>query len=718
MLFGGGAGVKAAAAAAARMSLHRVASRAARHALPSQARYRCVRSALAFAARARPFSLPTPGAAPGTATRSATRYPLASSTASSSSSSSSSSFFSTSSSSSSGIRGFFDRQLERNLEARANGSANNAAKQEQYLRELNGSNQPEAVIDRVHAGSVNTNSAGVALEYIKALARTDRLDRSTLAHLMNQNNAASGAAYGSMASSGSAQSEFWGASASDPATRAAAAAVAATSAGEPLLVRVAPPSLFQQIVRGAGTLLMIGCVIALVQYMLHRDGKDGVSSFLPGMGDAGKQVVAETTRFADVKGVPEAKGELLEVVEFLKNPGKFTALGGKLPKGVLLVGPPGTGKTLLAKAVAGEAGVPFFYASGSEFEEVFVGLGARRVRQLFEKAKAHAPCIIFLDEIDAVGQKRTMSVNGSNNRQTINQLLSELDGFEGDSGIIVVAATNFPESLDAALTRPGRFDRHVQVALPDLPARTEILQLYLDRCPTAANVDANVIARGTPGASGADLANIVNMAAVQASVENAKLVAQEHLEWAKDKVIMGPERKSAVMRPEDLKCTAYHETGHALVALMTPGSYPVHKATIMPRGQALGMVSQLPEHDVVSMSKKQILAKLDVLMGGRVAEVRFLAPACLLSFVDTDFCGRRLGCPVVGSLCARAGSSPPAWCCYLVRRRRLTSRCFARRRRRSALALSLAGRLTFFDLARIIFLFLCWHATGSIFRRG
>jgi len=586
--------------AAMRMSLHRFAGKAARHSLPTSQRYMCVRNALSATHGPRLSTWASTRLTVGASTRqqcihdrvlgdvhNVVRRAF--------------------SIGRSGEESFFAKQFSRNLESRADAAAANAAKQEQFLRELNHANKPEAVIDRVHSGTVNTNSSGVALEYIKALARTDRLDRSTLAHLMQGGE--------------SSASRSLGAEAMAAGSRGAALESAA--AGEPLLVRLEPPTLLQQMAKFALSVALIAAFVIAFQTVMSngRDGKGGLSSMLPGMGgSAGSIVVAESTRFDDVKGAPEAKADLIEIVEFLKHPQKFTSLGGKLPKGVLLVGPPGTGKTLLAKAVAGEAGVPFFYASGSEFEEVFVGVGARRIRQLFEEAKEHAPCIVFIDEIDAVGQKRTVSATSSN-RQTINQLLAELDGFEGDSGIIVIAATNFAESLDTALTRPGRFDRHVQVPLPDLSARKDILELYLDRCPIDATVNASVLARGTPGASGADLANIVNMAAVQASVENCSMVTQAHLEWAKDKVIMGPERKSAVMRPEDLKCTAYHETGHALVALMTPGSYPVHKATIMPRGQALGMVSQLPEHDVVSMSKKQLLAKLDVLMGGRVAEV-------------------------------------------------------------------------------------------------
>jgi ATP-dependent metalloprotease len=344
----------------------------------------------------------------------------------------------------------------------------------------------------------------------------------------------------------------------------------------------------------------------------------GKSSFDPKEYDAG--AISEQSRktFDDVKGCDEAKAELQEIVEYLKNPDLFTKLGGKLPKGVLLSGPPGTGKTLLARAVAGEAGVPFFYRAGSEFEEMFVGVGSKRVRQLFKAAKAKMPCIIFIDEIDAVGTSRKAFETQS--RKTLNQLLTEMDGFEQNEGIIVIAATNIPEQLDPALTRPGRFDRLVHVPNPDIGGRREILRHYLLNKPVADDVDVESIARGTSGFSGAELFNLVNMAAVQAAVSGETAISLERLEWAKDRIIMGVERKSAVLTEESKKLTAYHEAGHAVVALRTPGAMPVHKATIVPRGNALGMVTQLPDKDETSITRKQLLARLDVCMGGRVAE--------------------------------------------------------------------------------------------------
>merc|ERR1712070_405938 len=323
--------------------------------------------------------------------------------------------------------------------------------------------------------------------------------------------------------------------------------------------------------------------------------------------------------FDDIKGAKEAKEELQEIVMYLKDPDRFTRLGGKLPKGMLLMGPPGTGKTLLARAIAGEAGVPFFYSSGSEFKEMYGGVGARRMRDLFEAAKKRSPCIIFIDEIDAVGSSRQLKEQQAM-KMTLNQMLVEMDGFEQNQGIIVIGATNYADILDDALTRPGRFDRHISVPLPDIRGRKQILELYAKKTPLAKDVDLSVLARGTPGMSGAELFNLVNQAALYASVNGEKAVNMKAFEYSKDKIMMGAERKTAVISPETARMTAYHEGGHALVALKTAGADPVHKATIMPRGQALGMVMQLPSGDQTSISRKQMLAKMDVAMGGRVAE--------------------------------------------------------------------------------------------------
>jgi cell division protease FtsH len=326
--------------------------------------------------------------------------------------------------------------------------------------------------------------------------------------------------------------------------------------------------------------------------------------------------------FADVAGVDEAKEELQEIIEFLKDPQKFQKLGGRIPKGVLLMGPPGTGKTLLARAIAGEANVPFFSISGSDFVEMFVGVGASRVRDLFEQGKKHAPCIIFMDEIDAVGRHRGAGLGGGHDEreQTLNQLLVEMDGFESNEGVILIAATNRPDVLDPALLRPGRFDRQVVVARPDIRGREEILKVHVKKIPLAPDVELAILARGTPGFSGADLANLVNEAALLAARENKKFVEMKDFESAKDKVLMGVERKSLILSEEERRATAYHEAGHALVAKLIPGTDPIHKVTIIPRGRALGITQQLPMDEKHNYHREYLLNNIAILMGGRVAE--------------------------------------------------------------------------------------------------
>ena len=342
--------------------------------------------------------------------------------------------------------------------------------------------------------------------------------------------------------------------------------------------------------------------------------------------------------FDDVAGVDEAKDELQEVVDFLKDPGKFQRLGGKIPKGALLVGPPGTGKTLLARAVAGEAGVPFFSISGSDFVEMFVGVGASRVRDMFEQAKKNAPCIIFIDEIDAVGRHRGAGLGGGNDEreQTLNQLLVEMDGFEANEGIILIAATNRPDVLDPALLRPGRFDRQVVVPNPDVSGRERILRVHMKDVPLAADVNTKTIARGTPGFSGADLANLVNEAALTAARKDRRMVTQRDFEDAKDKVLMGAERRSMAMNEEEKRLTAYHEAGHAIVAMNVKMADPVHKATIVPRGRALGMVMQLPEGDRYSMKYQQMIDRIAIMAGGRVAEELIFGKENITSGASSD----------------------------------------------------------------------------------
>jgi len=371
-------------------------------------------------------------------------------------------------------------------------------------------------------------------------------------------------------------------------------------------------------------LLLIGVWIFFMRQM-QGGGKGGAFSFGKSkarmLDDANNNVT-----FADVAGCDEAKEEVTEVVDFLRDPTKFQKLGGRIPRGVLMVGPPGTGKTLLARAIAGEAKVPFFTISGSDFVEMFVGVGASRVRDMFENAKKHAPCIIFIDEIDAVGRHRGAGMGGGNDEreQTLNQMLVEMDGFEANSGVIVIAATNRADVLDKALLRPGRFDRQVSVGLPDIRGREQILNVHMRKVPISADVKADILARGTPGFSGADLANLVNEAALFAARRNKRLVEMMDFEDAKDKIFMGPERKSMVMREEERRNTAYHESGHAVIAKLMPKADPVHKVTIMPRGFALGLTWQLPEHDQISGYKDKMLEEISILFGGRIAEEIFV----------------------------------------------------------------------------------------------
>ena len=371
-------------------------------------------------------------------------------------------------------------------------------------------------------------------------------------------------------------------------------------------------------------LLLIGVWIYFMRQM-QGGGKGGAFSF----GKSKARLLdenANTVTFADVAGCDEAKEEVKEVVDFLKDPAKFQKLGGRIPRGLLLVGPPGTGKTLLAKSIAGEAKVPFFSISGSDFVEMFVGVGASRVRDMFENAKKNAPCIIFIDEIDAVGRQRGAGLGGGNDEreQTLNQMLVEMDGFETNVGVIVVAATNRPDILDAALLRPGRFDRQVYVTLPDIRGREQILNVHMRKVPLGQDVNATTIARGTPGMSGADLANLCNEAALMAARRNARVVEMRDFEKAKDKIFMGPERRSAVMDAEELKNTAYHEAGHAIVMLNLPKHDPLHKVTIMPRGRALGVTFYLPEKDRHSQDKEYMLSNIASLFGGRIAEEVFM----------------------------------------------------------------------------------------------
>ncbi|ATZ49989.1 Bcyme1 [Botrytis cinerea B05.10] len=396
--------------------------------------------------------------------------------------------------------------------------------------------------------------------------------------------------------------------------------------------------------------------ISLVVVAMMIEGFNSIVARRPGGAKADNEAKAEhqNVRFTDVHGCDEAKDELQELVDFLKNPEKFSTLGGKLPKGVLLVGPPGTGKTLLARAVAGEAGVPFFFMSGSEFDEIYVGVGAKRVRELFTAAKGKSPAIIFIDELDAIGGKRNAR-DAAYSKQTLNQLLTELDGFAQNNGVIILAATNFPELLDKALTRPGRFDRNVVVGLPDVRGRLAILKHHMQKIIASPDVNIETLASGTPGFSGAELENVINQAAVHASRAKAKAVSMLDFEWAKDKIMMGAEKRSMVISQKEKEMTAYHEAGHALVLMFTPGTDPLHKVTIMPRGSALGITFHLPAMDKYSMTLDEYESRLDVCMGGKVAEEIKYGPTKVTSGVSSDL---QTATSLAYNMVTRFGMSP------------------------------------------------------------
>lgn len=504
------------------------------------------------------------------------------------------------------------------MEQTANNNPTSATAQNAFYSALLRADMPAIVAERYQTGRYATSPA-VDATYHRALERIGQIHSDSSADLSSQ-------VKGQNLPLGSEKLQAVGqaiAASSQGAHISVARGkngVAGSGSKDAPLYVVVEESIGAAIFKWARFFLYFGLVSWLVSMVFtFAVEATGAIKKVSGVQNNEAQAQHQTVRFSDVHGCDEAKEELQELVEFLKAPERFSSLGGKLPKGVLLVGPPGTGKTLLARAVAGESGVPFFFMSGAEFDEVYVGVGAKRVRDLFNNARAKSPSIIFIDELDAIGGKRNER-DPAYVKQSLNQLLTELDGFSQDTGVIIIAATNFPQLLDKALTRPGRFDRTVLVPLPDVRGRVQILKHHMKKVKVAADVDETVIARKTTGFSGADLENLVNQAAIHASRNKAERVHLADLEWAQDKILMGAERRSAVIKQEDKIMTAYHEGGHALMSISNPDSPSLYKATIMPRGSALGFTSTLEEMDKVSKSKKEYLAEIDLCMGGFVAE--------------------------------------------------------------------------------------------------
>ena len=512
--------------------------------------------------------------------------------------------------------GASSQNLLAHMEQTANNNPTSATAQNAFYSALLRADMPAILVERYQTGRYASNSA-CETTYHRALEKLARTEGTTAvgagAQMQARNSNFSNEQLQAIGQAVAAQSKGGSIAGAKPGTSGSG------DKASPLYVVVEESmgsTIFKWVKFIAGLGLMGYVLMVLVALAVETSG------VLKKVGSSGAneaQPQNQTVRFTDVHGCEEAKEELQELVEFLKNPEKFSTLGGKLPKGVLLVGPPGTGKTLLARAVAGEAGVPFFFMSGSEFDEIYVGVGAKRVRELFANARSKAPAIIFIDELDAIGGKRNER-DPAYVKQSLNQLLTELDGFSQDTGVIILAATNFPQLLDKALTRPGRFDRHVVVPLPDVRGRVAILKHHMKNVQISTDVDESIIARGTTGFSGAELENLVNQAAVRASRNKAQKVGMIDFEWAKDKIMMGAERRSAVIQEKDKVMTAYHEAGHALVGMYTNGATPIYKATIMPRGQALGVTHFMHEMDKVSMARKEYAASIDVSMGGKVAE--------------------------------------------------------------------------------------------------
>lgn len=519
-------------------------------------------------------------------------------------------------SSSSSLGSSSSSEVLHNKEQLANRSLNNPALQADFYKALLSSNYPHLVISRYETPGVAKNVECDSY-YVGALKAVGDFEKAQAAESRLASQAPTGEAQYSSNAYGSRGTSV-----------------------EPLHV-VISESNFSAFLKWLKWLIPVG----LITYGVYTGLPlltESSSVFKGGSPDTTSNKIADgtngtqsTVRFSDVQGVDEARYELEEIVDFLKDPSKFTGLGGKLPKGVLLTGPPGTGKTLLARAVAGEAGVPFFFMSGSEFDELYVGVGAKRVRELFAAARAKAPAIVFIDELDAIGGKRNPK-DHAYSKQTLNQLLVDLDGFSQSTGVIFIAATNFPEMLDKALTRPGRFDKIVNVELPDVRGRIAILNHHMKKVETGSKVDSSILARGTSGFSGADLMNLVNQAAIFASQQKAVSVDMTHFEWAKDKILMGAARKTMVLTEETRRNTAFHEAGHAIMALYTPGATSLYKATILPRGSALGITFQLPDMDKYDQTKQELLARLDVCMGGKIAEEILNGPENVTSGCSSD----------------------------------------------------------------------------------
>ncbi|KAK5114431.1 hypothetical protein LTR85_010254 [Meristemomyces frigidus] len=507
-----------------------------------------------------------------------------------------------------------NRNLLAHMEQTANNNPGSATAQNAFYQALLRANMPEIIVERYQTGRYATNPACEGA-YMRALERIGAAESGALGNMAGKQTGGQN----QQMSSEQLQAIGQAVSARNAGGNVSISKQGSGAKNEPLYV-VVDESMGSTVFKWVKFLLIFGLIgySALVVFTLLIEAT-GVLKKVGASQNAEAKPELQTTKFSDVHGCDEAKEELQELVEFLKAPDRFSTLGGKLPKGVLLVGPPGTGKTLLARAVAGESGVPFFYMSGSEFDEVYVGVGAKRVRDLFTAARSKSPSIIFIDELDAIGSKRHER-DAAYAKQTLNQLLTELDGFDQNSGVIIIGATNFPQSLDKALTRPGRFDRNVTVPLPDVRGRIAILKYHMRNIRIDSAVDPAIIARGCPGFSGAELENVVNQAAIRASKEKKTKVGIEDLVWAKDKILMGAERRSAVIQQKDKVMTAFHEAGHALTAMFTEASTPLYKATIMPRGHALGLTQMLPELDKVSETRKEMMAQIDVCMGGKVAE--------------------------------------------------------------------------------------------------